>query len=36
MGNDVDPDVFDTIMVSKVNGVAGDVGKSITLASGAC
>ena len=35
MGNDVDPDVFDTLVVSKVNGAAGDVGKSVTLASGA-
>ena len=35
LGNDVDPDVFDTLTVSKVNGSTTDVGKSITLASGA-
>ena len=35
LGNDNDPDVFDTLVVSEVNGVAGDVGSQIVLASGA-
>src|SRR3712207_1172465 len=35
LGNDVDPDGGPTPVVTKVNGVAGDVGKAIQLASGA-
>ena len=35
LGNDTDPDASDTLSVSAVNGVPGNVGVQITLGSGA-
>jgi VCBS repeat-containing protein len=35
LGNDTDPDASDTLAVSAVNGVAADVGQTVTLGSGA-